>query len=92
MSPPRKTTADDPAVTTEAPTEPEPETAPEPEFVCVGMPREDATGADDWENVVGIGGLAFKIGAAINGSMDNIAMWAGLGGYVRGYRGHLPSR
>lgn len=49
------------------------------EFICVSMPRTDATGALEWENVVGMGGLAFKVGAAINGTMDNIAMWAGLG-------------
>ncbi len=48
-------------------------------FVCVSMPRTDATGAVDWENITGVGGLAFKVGAAINGTMDNIAMWAGLG-------------
>ncbi|MBQ9150682.1 MAG: PT domain-containing protein [Clostridia bacterium] len=50
-----------------------------PEFICVSMPRYDAAGATEWENITGVGGLAFKIGAAINGSMDNIAMWAGLG-------------
>jgi hypothetical protein len=50
-----------------------------PEFVCVSMPREDSTGMVEWENVVGVGGLAFKVGAAINGTMDNIALWAGLG-------------
>lgn len=50
-----------------------------PEFICVSMPRNDATGSAEWDNITGVGGLAFKIGAAVNGSMDNIAMWAGLG-------------
>ena len=54
-------------------------TADMPEFVCVSMPRIDASGAADWDTVVGVGGLAFKVGAAINGTMDNIALWAGLG-------------
>ena len=49
------------------------------DFVCVSMPREDAPGAADWYNVVGAPGLAFKVGGAINGTVDNIAMWAGLG-------------
>ena len=54
-------------------------TADMADFVCVSMPRFDASGAGDWENVTGVGGLAFKVGAAINGTMDNIALWAGLG-------------
>ena len=54
-------------------------TADMADFVCVSMPRTDAGGAYDWENITGVGALAFKVGAAINGTMDNIAMWAGLG-------------
>ncbi len=54
-------------------------TADMSEFICVSMPRADASGAADWETVVGVGGLAFKVGSAINGTMDNIALWAGLG-------------
>jgi hypothetical protein len=54
-------------------------TAEMADFICDSMPRTDASGAGDWENVTGVGGLAFKVGAAINGSMDNIALWAGLG-------------
>jgi hypothetical protein len=54
-------------------------TADMPEFICVSMPRADASGAADWETVVGVGALTFKVGSAINGTMDNIALWAGLG-------------
>lgn len=49
------------------------------EFVCVSMPREDAPGALDWEEIEGAAGIAFKVGGGINGTMDNIALWAGLG-------------
>ena len=54
-------------------------TAEMTEFICVSMPRADATGAADWPVIQGAPGLAFKVGGAINGTMDNIAMWAGLG-------------
>ncbi len=54
-------------------------TAQMEDFVCVSMPRTDADGYNAWETVVGMPGLAFKVGAAINGTMDNIIMWAGLG-------------
>ena len=54
-------------------------TAEMADFICVSMPTETSQGAVEWENVVGAPGLAFKVGGAINGTMDNIAMWAGLG-------------
>lgn len=48
-------------------------------FVCVSMPSPDAADADVWDLVNGTPALAFKVGGAINGTMDNIMMWAGLG-------------
>ncbi len=54
-------------------------TADMPEFVCVSAPHETAGGADFWYDLTGMPGLAFKVGAAINGHLDNIAMWAGFG-------------
>ena len=49
------------------------------EFVCVSAPHETAGGADFWYDLTGMPGLAFKVAAAINGHVDNIAMWAGFG-------------
>jgi hypothetical protein len=54
-------------------------TADMPDFVCVTAPHETAGGADFWYDLTGMPGLAFKVGAAINGHLDNIAMWAGFG-------------
>ena len=54
-------------------------TADMEEFVCVSAPHETAGGAEFWYDLTGMPGLAFKVGAAINGHLDNIAMWAGFG-------------
>ena len=54
-------------------------TAEMEDFICVSMPTLSASGAADWSNVEGAPGLAFKVGGAIVGSVDNIALWAGLG-------------
>ena len=54
-------------------------TADMEEFVCVTAPHETAPGADNWWDIVGWGSLAFKVGAAVNGHMDNVIMWAGFG-------------
>ena len=54
-------------------------TADMADFVCVSMPSADADGAVEWDNLVGAPGLAFKVGGAVNGTVDNIAMWAGFG-------------
>ena len=54
-------------------------TADMADFICVSMPTETAEGSVEWDNVEGSPGLAFKVGGAINGTMDNVALWAGLG-------------
>ena len=49
------------------------------DFVCVSMPSENAAGINQWYESEGCPGLAFKVGGAVNGTVDNIAMWAGFG-------------
>lgn len=52
---------------------------PNAEFVCVSKPDAGGNGAFFWQEGTGAYALAIKTGGKMDGYVDNIAVWTGLG-------------